>query len=120
MAEVSLKKKKKKKGAVSKSVKRFATKTTSGVAGGESSKYVDQAGYKLESGETLYRGSQYVSRGSGLDIDDIPSAGHVAQTKVADYVKGVDTNYGGYLWQGKVLKISGSSGSYSVADAGKI
>ena len=115
-------KKEKKKAGVDASLKRFATKTTSGVGarGGSPSKYVVKSGYKIPGDRKLYTGSTYEYRGGTWPIDDIGSAGHIAHRRVATYLKGEDLNYGGYKWQGQVMEITGSAPAYTITAKGTV
>ncbi len=90
-----------------------------GVSFGRSgSKYMTEGKYKLDGGR-LYTGRTYSSRGSALPIDDIPSNTHLSHRTVASYVKGLSGNYGGYMWNGEVMTISGSGPSYTTTSQGK-
>ena len=74
--------------------------------------------YKLDGGR-LYTGRNYVKRGGTIAIDGIPSNTHLSQRDVANYVKGLDSNYGGYTWKGEVMSIGGSAPSHTATSQGK-
>ena len=122
---IGIKKKKKKEDrgpGVGRAVREFATQTTGGIGptGGNPSTYRVKAGYNLGEGQELYKGKTYESRGSALAIDDIPTAGHLAQGQVATYVKNLDANYGAYQWQGNVMQITGSGPAWTITNQGKV
>ncbi len=97
-------KKKKKLKNIAKSKAKGKSMTT----GRSGSKYVTRGKYKL-GGERLYTGKTYEKRGTTYNIDDIANNAHLNHRSVVSYVRNLPGGYGGYMWKGEVMKISGST-----------